>query len=166
MIDPTKLPDVALVDTGVLIRALGQRSDDPRAPVCVAFWEEMLRKGNTILIAAPTVTEVTRSLDYPPLPVPSVPNVIVVAFDREAAVMLAKKFPEQVIRNLAGKIPIDYIRYDALIAACAIRYKATLVTLDGSLTKLSEKGDIPHASVSDYKRRQLSLEERLLPDKT
>ena len=159
MIDPTKLPGVALVDTGVLIRALGQRPDDNRAPMCVAFWNEMLRQGNLLLIAAPTVTEVMRNIDYPPLPVPSLPNVIVVAFDHGVAIELAKKFPEQVLRaQNSQNLPIDYMRYDALILACALKYDAVLVTMDVDLVALAKKGGVKSARVEDYAGKQIPMQ--------
>lgn len=156
MIDLTRLPPRAMVDTGVLIRALGQRASDPRASLCKEFWDQMLRLGREILISAPTVTEVSRSSKFPPLPIPSVRNVTVVGFDRRAAMILAEKFPDQVLRAQAGSLPIDYIRYDALILACAIRYEATLVTLDGPLTSIAASGGVKCEKVDAF-QTQLGL---------
>src|SRR5205814_2099725 len=127
---PEKLPPRALVDTGVLIRALGQKPDDSRAIFCVEFWEAMLEAKRQILIAAPTITEIMRSDEYVAPEIPSVRSVVIVAFDRQAAVDCAKKFPEQMIKNeqASSGLFLNYLRYDALILACAYRYQAVLVT--------------------------------------
>jgi hypothetical protein len=53
-IDPALLPQVALFDTGVVIRAQGDRPEDPESPTCEALWEAMVSTGRQILIAAPT----------------------------------------------------------------------------------------------------------------
>jgi predicted nucleic acid-binding protein len=152
VIDPDKLPARALIDTGVLIRALGQKSDDPRAKVCVAFWDEMIATKRQILIPAPTITEATRNTAYPALAVPSVANVIVVAFDHRAAVICADKFPEQVIRNehKASGLFLEYLRYDALILACAIRYDAILVTLEGPMSGLAAAAGLTCKQPEDF----------------
>lgn len=141
MIRPEKLPARALIDTGILIRALGQQPKDPRAKICKEFWDAMLAAKRQILIAAPTITETTRSTDFPALPPPSVPNVLVVAFDLQAALVCAQKFPEQVIKNEQEStgLFLNYLRYDALILACAIRYDAVLVTLEAPMSKLAAK---------------------------
>ena len=156
MIDPNKLPSRALIDSGVLIRALGQRAGDARAELCKEFWAEMLSSDREILISAPTVAEVSRHSKFPPLPIPSVRNVTVVAFDRKAAMILAEKFPEQVLRAHAGSLPIDYIRYDALILACAVRYNAILVTLDNPLSAIAIAGAAKCMKVEEF-QTQLGL---------
>jgi len=96
----------------------------------------MLAAKRQILIAAPTITETTRSTDFPALPPPSVPNVLVVAFDLRAALACSEKFPEQVIKNeqKSTGLFLNYLRYDALILACAIRYDAILVTLEAPMS--------------------------------
>ena len=45
-----KLPSRMLLDTTVLIRALGQRPEDPRAGACVALYREMERAGCEVLM--------------------------------------------------------------------------------------------------------------------
>jgi predicted nucleic acid-binding protein len=116
----------------------------------------MLRIDREILISAPTVAEIGRSSNFPPLPIPSVRNVTVVAFDRKAAIVLAEKFPEQVIRAHAGTLPINYMRYDALILACAVRYNATLVTLDNPLSAIANAGGAKCMKVEEF-QTQLGL---------
>jgi hypothetical protein len=81
-IDPTKLPQRALVDTGVVIRALGERPDDLRSPTCEAFWNAMLENGREILIAAPSLAEVMRQEGKDSFPRRK--GVEVVAFDDRA----------------------------------------------------------------------------------
>jgi predicted nucleic acid-binding protein len=150
VIDLNKLPFRALLDSGVLMRALGDRPEDPDAPICKEFWDKMLFRNNDIYIAAPTVTEVTRSSKYPALTIPSVELVTVVAFDRLAADILAKKYPQPVTKNLCNGLPIDYIRYDAMIAACADRYRATLITLEVTLTRVAKEAGIACARPHDF----------------
>jgi predicted nucleic acid-binding protein len=158
VISPEKLPARALIDTGVLIRALGQKIKDPRAPLCKEFWDAMLSAKRQILIAAPTITETTRSTDFPATPPPSSPNVLVVAFDLQAALICAQKFPEQVLRNehQATGLVLNYLRYDALILACAIRYDAVLVTLDAPMSKLASNAALECKRPEDFED-QLSM---------
>jgi predicted nucleic acid-binding protein len=59
-IDKTTLPDRPLLDTSVLIRALGDRPGDPEAPACQELVEALSDRGASILIAAPSVAEITR----------------------------------------------------------------------------------------------------------
>ena len=152
VISPEKLPPRALIDTGVLIRALGQKATDPRSKVCKDFWDAMLVAKRQILIAAPTITETTRSTDFPALPPPSVPNVLVVAFDLQAALICAQKFPEQVVKNEQKEtgLFLSYLRYDALILACAIRYSAVLVTLEAPMSGLAAKAGLECKRPEDF----------------
>ena len=112
----------------------------------------MLAAKRQILIAAPTITEITRSTDFPALPPPSVPNVLVVAFDLRAALVCAEKFPEQVIKNeqQSTGLFLNYLRYDALILACAIRYEAVLVTLEAPMTKLAANAGLECKRPEDF----------------
>lgn len=135
VIDPAKLLKRVLIDTGILIRALGDRPQDPEAKACRDFWDAMLQHGRTILIAAPSIAEVVRfgvgaAADNP---VPNVPGVEVVAFDQSAAMRLGHDFPINVIKKSSSETgrSLTHLKYDALIAACALRHNAQcLVTLD------------------------------------
>lgn len=161
MIDPKALPLIALLDSDVLIGALGGVARDHKDVVAKEFWEAMLKEGRRLLIAAPTLTEVTRGSKYPPLRIPSTRQIKVVPFDHEAARILAKQFPETVITNrMADGIFRDYLRYDAMILACAIRFKATFVTAEAPLSKLAIDGGVDCKRVQDFEgtpSRQLQL---------
>jgi predicted nucleic acid-binding protein len=125
VIDVSRLPQRALFDTGVVIRALGERPNDPRSPLCEALWEAMVENGRDILIAAPSIAEMIRQDGKGEIPHRR--GVEVVAFDARAAELLGRKFPERVLtleRTNTG-LPKHYIKYDAMIVACAVRHRAT-----------------------------------------
>jgi predicted nucleic acid-binding protein len=157
VIDPAKLPARALVDTCVLIRAL-QQKEDAKTALCQDFWREMIKKGNQILIAAPTVTEVTRSSKHPPLVIPHVKCVQIVPFDVEAARTLAERFPDRVLELHVNGRSMAYMRYDALILACACRWNAVLVTTDEPLRSHAQAGGASCSLVCDFKTAQAAFE--------
>src|SRR5690242_16401802 len=120
MIDKEKLPKTAMVDTGVFLRFLGARPDDPDAPICRAFCEAMLERGNVLYVAAPTLAEIIRKNGER---APRIKGVVVVPFDDRAAEILGAKMPMPALR--------DARKVDAMIMACAARSRTTtMVTLD------------------------------------
>lgn len=140
-IDPGKLPQRALLDTGVVIRALGDRPGDTSSQACEAFWSAMLENDRQIVIASPTIAEMIRQ-DGGKRGIPRRRGVEVVAFDDRAAELLGLALPFAVLQATikATGLPKDYIKYDALIAACAKRYRAThIIALDGDYTGLAAK---------------------------
>jgi len=158
-IDPSTLPQRALFDTGVVIRALGERPDDARSPMCEALWNAMLENGRQILIAAPSLAEMIRQegKDYS---IPRRRGVEVVAFDDRAAVELGRRFPERVLlmERERSQLPKHYIKYDAMIVACAIRHRAThLVGLDGALTGFARAAGIQIVEPIRFEKPQLRL---------
>jgi predicted nucleic acid-binding protein len=157
-VDPGRLPDSALLDTTVMIRALGDRPNDPRAPLCASLFAKMVQIGKRVLVAAPTVAEMMRSSQQT-MP-PRSRYVEIVPFDLSAAMMLADKLPLSVLKTLKeqGLGPLTYLKYDALIVACAIRHKADcLVTLDKTMGKLAEQAELPCKTPSDFLQRQTTL---------
>ncbi len=65
--------------------------------------------------------------------------------------VLAEKFPETVITaEMSGGLFREYLRYDALILACAIRYKATFVTADVPLHALALRGNADCKQVHEF----------------
>lgn len=135
--DPKGLPARCLVDTGVLIRALRQLQDD-RTADSASFFEAMMDAKNTMLIAAPTLAEVLRQ--KPATVVPSTRHVRVVPFDRQAAELLASKIPTstQQTQAAASGVSRTYIKFDAMIVACASRWDANvIISLDGDHRKLA-----------------------------
>ncbi|PCH53994.1 MAG: hypothetical protein COC22_01200 [Flavobacteriaceae bacterium] len=157
MMDPKRLPNRCLMDTGVLIRALRQREDADTAD-CTDFFEAMVTLGNTILIAAPTLAEVLR--ERPETVIPSTRHVVVVPFDRRAAEMLADKMPTATQRAQAAATNVSrsYIKYDAMIAACAGRWDAkVIIALDGDHRKLAPKVGLESRPPGSYRKAQLEL---------
>ncbi len=106
MIDHSLLPNVALVDTGVLMRALGHKPDDPRSEACTEFVAAMIAAKKRLLIAAPTFAEMERGepdLGAEAVPLPRTRLVIVVPFDDVAARELARQFPTAIATGIADE---------------------------------------------------------------
>ena len=158
MIDVNRLPQRALFDTGVVIRALRERPEDPRSLICEALWEAMVENGREILIAAPSIAEMIRQ-DGKGV-IPHRRGVEVVAFDARAAEFLGRKFPERVLaleRTTTG-LPRNYIKYDAMIVACAVRHRAThLVSLDIPLTTFANTAGLKAQAPEDFVAPQMDL---------
>jgi len=133
--DPKLLPRRALLDTGVLIRALGEHPTDPRSADCREFLDAMVAVGNDVLVAAPSLAEMIRAMAVPK--VPATNSIVVVPFDDQAAIVLGTTFPMVALKQLALKtgVALTYLKYDALIAACAIRHRAEfVVSIDERMT--------------------------------
>ncbi len=157
MVDRKLLPRRACIDTVVLILGLGE-SKDPRAASCRAFFEAMEEAGGKIVIAAPTIAEYLRDGQRKALP--RIAGIEPVAFDDVAAEVLARDFPATIIKKTHkdSGLEYDYIKYDAMIVACAVRHRAEhLVTLDRQQTGLAERIGLKVCKPADYEARQLSL---------
>lgn len=137
-IDPALLPSRALLDSSVLFGALGTRDSGPDADACRKLLEAMIEHGKTVLIAAPSITELLRGES--PVEPPRTVGIISVGFDDQAARILAEDFPQEVLiktRDLTSTT-LQYIKYDALIVACAKRHRAEcLVTRDVAMARLA-----------------------------
>jgi predicted nucleic acid-binding protein len=158
-IDVAKLPQRALFDTTIVIRALGDRPDDARSPACEALWEAMLQNGRQVLIAAPTIAEMARK-EGARRSIPRRRGVEVVAFDDLAAELLGRAMPNSILQAATQQagLPRDYIKYDALIVACAARHRVThVITLDGDLTGLAAKVGLSVAKPDDFLAAQSRL---------
>lgn len=155
--DPKLIPRRALLDTGVLIRALGEHPTDPRSSDCREFLDAMVAEGSDILIAAPSLAEMIRAMAVPK--VPTTNSILVVPFDDQAAIALGTTFPMATLKSLANQtgFPLTFLKYDALIAACAIRHKAEfLVSIDGRMSR-QIPSSLKVASPSDFRAKQLQL---------
>jgi predicted nucleic acid-binding protein len=151
MIDPKLLPKTAMIDTGVLIRGLGERPEHPESLMCREFFDGMVSAGRQILIAAPTLAEYLRKTDAA-APPPQFAEVLVVAFDDRAARFLGERFTEATLHELAQEmgLPVFYFKYDAMIVSCAKVYKVDcLVTLDGRRQNGNERGMLRLARKAD-----------------
>lgn len=150
------VPERALFDTGVVIRALGDRPDDARSPDCVSLWERMIAEKKTILISAVSIAEIGAMK----LPVPVVPSVVVVPFDRTAALICADLLSPSVIEAYKknAKLPNARAKYDALIVACAKRWAVdALVALDEDIDKLATKIGLRCLTPEAYRSAQVPL---------
>lgn len=155
MSETKPLPRRAMLDTGVVIRALRQREDDQG---CVEFWDLMLASKRKVLIAAPTWAEALRS--HPDTQIPATTQIVVVPFDRQSAEILAAHIPMVTQKQLAKalSIPCGYFKYDAMIVSCAKRWKAdVIVTLDADHRKLAKTIGVQCVSPSQYTSAQIPL---------
>lgn len=117
------LPRSALLDTTALIPALGGKIRCEEDKASRDLFEAMLASsGHVIYIATPSVAELHRRA--PKKPIPRTESVVVVPLDQRAAVLLGTKFPPSVLTTLSkkGAAPKHYIKYDAMIVACAVRW--------------------------------------------
>lgn len=157
----TKLPSSALLDSGVLIRALGERSEEPQSANCLRLLRDMEEANRRIYVAAPTIAEIERNQTQgPPPSLPISRNIVVVPFDREAARLLALHFPWEVIKGESDEQVRSRrcIKYDAMIVACALRIKAaSLVSLDAGMRKLCAQAKLKAGAPSAYVCGQQSL---------
>jgi hypothetical protein len=80
---------------------------------------------------------------------PGANGIEVVAFDDLAAQILGAQFPVDVLKDVqvsVGSAPSGYIKYDAMIVACAVRHRATcIVSLDKGMQALSSRLSAPIA---------------------
>lgn len=143
MIDSSKLPPRALIDTGIVTRAIGGMPQDADTPISRSFYEAMLTARHDLLIAAPTVAEIMRADGR--RNIPRVAGIEVVAFDDEAAIILGRTFPMSVLRaHIHEGTTLNFLKYDAMIVACAVRHRARcIVALDGDIHRLGSAINIP-----------------------
>src|SRR5258705_8150032 len=112
VMDPRKLPSRALIDTGVLTRALDDLLPDAKASVCKEFYNAMLSQGHEILIAAPTIAEIIRKDGN--RTVPRTRQIEVVAFDDVAAEILGRRLPMDVLKEIRDRrgVTLTHLKYD------------------------------------------------------
>ncbi len=157
-IDLDLLPPRALFDSSILFGALGSRDDGPTAEACRKLFEAMIENGKTVLVSAPTIAELLRGES--PVEPPRTAGVVVVGFDDQAARILAKEFPQEVLirfRDATGT-PLQYIKYDAMIVACAKRHRAEcLVTGDAAMARLANHAGLPCFAPDHFYAKQGTL---------
>lgn len=135
------------------------RKDQERA--CAPLLDALVSAKRPVLIAAPSFAEFLRKA--PRTPSPHLAVIEVVAFDRIASELLATKFPKHVLtryrdQSSRGKPPIDYIKYDAMIVACAVRHKADVfVSLDDDQRSMAANVGVKVAWPRDYMAPQQTL---------
>jgi predicted nucleic acid-binding protein len=157
-IDVTKLPNVALFDTGVLIRALGDTPGGD-AETCRALWDAMVEHDRKILVAAPSLTEMLRDDSRNRSDHPMVRGLEVVAYDQAAATLLGEKLPWSRIQDIRADERRDVVPYDAMIVACAARWRAdVLVSCDERrMVRIAEQLGIRWAHPREFLAEQAEL---------
>lgn len=158
MIDPDLLPKRALLDSSVFFGGLSSRAKGPLAEECREFLRVMLEHRRTVLVATPTITELLRGQDV--IEPPRTRGVVIVSFDEPAARLLGEKFPASTLVRLRDQLgaPLQYIKYDALIVACALRHRAdSVITMDAGIKALASHVGIKAQSPCDFASKQLSL---------
>lgn len=151
----SQLPKNALIDTGVFLRFLGDRPDEPKSMACKAFCKAMLDNDCELFIAAPSIAEITR---WRGGKLPRAKGITVVAFDERAAELLGIRGPVNTITEIMKETgeTRNCVKYDFLIAACAIRAHAdVLVSLDKDLPKICEPMKIPCKKPEEYEEVSL-----------
>lgn len=141
--DSRRLPVRALIDSGLVTRAMGDLAPDAETPICKEFYQEMLAHGRELLIAAPTIAEVMRQDGR--RNIPRVLGIEVVSFDDQAAQLLGRMFPASVLKSLKrGDTTLTHLKYDALIMACAVRHQADcVVAIDDDFFSLGAAVGMP-----------------------
>lgn len=138
-IDPDNLPPRILLETGVLIRAIGGFQDKHTAH-CIEVADRIVQQSRTILAAAPSLAELLR-VDYSRR-FPKVSGLEVIAFDRAAAELVGRHYPATEIKALAAALGIrqGLVKVDAMVVACAVRHRAdAIVALDDDIKKIAKK---------------------------
>lgn len=133
MIDPKKLAEAnrAMVDTNVLIFALGGGTRNPSHKIARALVEAFAEKKMRMLVAAPSFAEFELRSNGQELPTGG-GLIEVVAFDHDAANLLAKRMPMDALKRL-GYAPKGVengrhcLKYDSMIVACAARHHASCI---------------------------------------
>jgi predicted nucleic acid-binding protein len=156
VIDPKRLPRRVMFDSSTLICALTPNSRESNAAEFRDLFDALLANGKTILIAAPSLSELLRRPEASPIPHRE--GIVVVPFDGAAARLLAERLPLTVIVQAKQKAPSNYIKYDAMIVACALRHRADfLITKDGQQTTIAQSANLACASFQEFQTQQLGL---------
>lgn len=133
------------LDTSIMVgaaRSLSGRSREHIDATCLLLWRALLENRKTILLGAPVIAELHRRGDGPP---GYVDRIEPGALDAVAAKMLGTAFPASVLkewRDKSGGAPLAYIKFDAMVVACAVRHKATMFvsTDDNQLSMAASMG--------------------------
>lgn len=132
-----------MLDTSIVIRGLLERDDgDDDTRLSVELWAGLLALQECeILIAAPTLAEIVRK--RPDSAIRHMPRIDVVGFDRRAAEILGDDLPMDVLAALKAEsdgATDACIKYDAMIAACAKRHRASaLITINKDMANVARR---------------------------
>lgn len=140
-LDKLKAAAPLLLDTGVVLRALGEADSDPRRALCLDLVRKALKHDVMVMVAAPTLAEILRHRRGTPdrLAPPLAQGIVTVAFDAEAASFCGANFQMTAINDAEIALKTGqkgFLKYDALVISCAARWRAkTVVTLDSKLKR-------------------------------
>ncbi|MBL8956232.1 MAG: type II toxin-antitoxin system VapC family toxin [Myxococcaceae bacterium] len=155
MIDPTRLPKRAAIDSTILTRTRDDATG-PDAALCREFVESMITSGKVVIAPAVCVMEFMRKAPHEPPP--RVEGFEVAAFDDQAAYEVAGRFPPEVFKERPGTGAQNWLKFDTLVIATAVRHRAEcLVTLDGDQKKLAERVGLQVRHPRDFEDPQGSL---------
>jgi hypothetical protein len=148
-----------MFDTTALIPALGARMRCAEDHASRELYQAMLAEhGCTVYISAPSIAELRRR--GPLRIIPKTERVVVVPLDQKAAGLLGSKFPPHVLTEftVAGSRK-HYIKYDAMIVACAVRWKVeTIISANDDIWKLAAHVGLKHSTASEMlKQRTLEM---------
>jgi hypothetical protein len=141
----------------VFLRFLGDRPQDADTPHCVEFCRLMCEQGRPLFVAALTLAEVSR---HRGLPVPRTKGITVVPFDDRAAHILGLEMPMAKLHTTsqASGLTLTYLKYDAMITACALRCRTkNLVTLDSDHSVMAHQLGLEVRHPSHYASPQTEL---------
>ncbi len=156
MVDTDRLPQRVLADSTIFVSAYLRR--DEFTEDSAAFLEAMEQQDRTVLIAAPTIAELLRG--EPSMPPPRRKAFEMVAFDDVAAMILGKDFPTHVLVAKKDSLQraYNYIKYDAMIVACAKRGRADcIVSTDSGVSALAAAIGLPCYGPRYFRTPQLRL---------
>lgn len=139
------------------MRFLGDRPGESVSLACVDFCGAMVKKGREIFVAAPTLAEITR---YQGRSIPRTKGVTVVPFDDRAAEILGLQLPMAKLHEakLSTGRTLTYLKYDAMIAACAVRCGAkVMVAIDGDHVELLRYLKFPVHRPDEYVTTQTEM---------
>ena len=154
--DVASLPRRAAIDTSVLIAA-APMPGKPADPVSRALLAALLSNRCTLLIPAPAAAEFYRKNSPTSL---HVLGIEVVPFDDETARKVGESFPPNVIKqeSVASGHPISFMKYDAMIVACAVRHRAdAVIATDDRLLKLCKRVQMSSRKPFEFLAKQPAL---------
>ncbi|MEZ4433305.1 MAG: PIN domain-containing protein [bacterium] len=128
-----------LLDTGILIRGLGQR-DDSDAASCRRLIDRLKSRRITMYMAAPSYAEMTRGGG-----VPGWISLEFVPFNRRAAEACGRTFPHAFLVDVRRHVDLreHYVKYDAMIVSCALAHDiGAVVSLDRGVHVLCQKAGL------------------------
>jgi hypothetical protein len=142
----------------VLIPALSAKARAKGDPASAMLFRALVDAEKDVLIAAPSFAELLRG--QPPTHPPRTQYVQVVAFDARAAEIVGREFPPDALLTLSKKLggPLQYIKFDTMIVACARRYGAQhVVSTDQGVRALASRIGLTARVPSDYLHPQVDL---------